>query len=274
MFEFLLFVSTVIFGIGCRSFQTKFIHKIGTLSFITSTFLAGYFMGNYQVLSGLFFASSWLFLPLIGIFLTSRKLRLPLEKKLKNRFPPNRDLFPQLPEFTLKIEDEGFEHVQDSGWEWMDRDQFIRFFYNDKSKLQATINFNRLSDFGIAYISLCSRTNDGKTLMTWNYPYRSSMQLQPDCIINPVRDISSFSELIKIHNKFLTNKGILDKDLIETDPEILDKLAEKDMRDQVDHNLDKGFLKLTGNGTFSYSYKGLFYVWLQAVKDMIRYFLN
>ena len=44
------------------------------------------------------------------------------------------------------------------------------------------------------------------------------------------------------------------------------------MRDQVDHNLDKGFLKLTGNGTFSYSYKGLFMSGSQAVKDMIRYF--
>ena len=65
----------------------------------------------------------------------------------------------------------------------------------------------------------------------------------------------------------------LDKDLMKL-IEIWINSLRKICADQVDHNLDKGFLKLTGNGTFSYSYKGLFYVWLQAVKDMIRYFLN
>ena len=148
------------------------------------------------------------------------------------------------------------------------------FFYDDGTKLQATINFNRLSDFGIAYITLCTRTNDGKTITTWNNPYRLPMQLQPDCMINVVKDTNSFSELIEMHKKFLRNKGISDSDLKETDTDSLDKLAEKDMRDQIDHNLDKGFLKLTGNGTFSYSYKGLFYVWFQSTKDIIRYFFS
>jgi hypothetical protein len=93
-------------------------------------------------------------------------------------------------------------------------------------------------------------------------------------MINVVKDTNSFSELIEMHKKFLRNKGISDSDLKETDIDNLDKLAEKDMRDQIDHNLDKGFLKLTGNGTFSYSYKGLFYVWFQSTKDIIRYFFS
>jgi hypothetical protein len=80
----------------------------------------------------------------------------------------------------------------------------------------------------------------------------------------------SFSELIKIHNKFLASKGILENDLEYSDPESLDKITEKEMRDQVDHNLDKGLLRLSGSGTFSYSWKGLFYLWFQSIKDMIR----
>lgn len=274
MFETLIIASVLLIGIGCRSFQIKSVHKLGSLCFVFATFLVGYFLGNRNILLGIIFTSGWFLLPLISIFVTSRNLRLPLEKKLRNRFPPNRDVFPQLPEFTSKVENEGFEHIQDSGWEWEDRDQFIRFFYDDGSKLQATINFNRLSDFGIAYITLCTRTNDGKTLTTWNNPYRLPMQLQPDCMINVVKDTNSFSELIEMHKKFLRNKGISDSDLKETDTDNLDKLAEKDMRDQIDHNLDKGFLKLTGNGTFSYSYKGLFYVWFQSTKDIIRYFFS
>ena len=274
MFETLIIASVLLIGIGCRSFQIKSVHKLGSLCFVFATFLVGYFLGDRNILLGIIFTSGWFLLPLISIFITSRNLRLPLEKKLRNRFPPNRDVFPQLPEFTSKVENEGFEHIQDSGWEWEDRAQFIRFFYDDAKKLQATINFNRLSDFGIAYITLCTRTNDGKTLTTWNNPYRLPMQLQPDCMINVVKDTNSFSELIEMHKKFLRNKGISDSDLKETDTDNLDKLAEKDMRDQIDHNLDKGFLKLTGNGTFSYSYKGLFFVWFQSTKDIIRNFFS
>ncbi len=42
------------------------------------------------------------------------------------------------------------------------------------------------------------------------------------------------------------------------------------MRDQVDHNLDRGLIKLSGNGTFRYSWRGLCYLWMQSVKDMVR----
>jgi len=45
---------------------------------------------------------------------------------------------------------------------------------------------------------------------------------------------------------------------------------EREMRDQVDHNLDRGLIKLSGNGTFRYSWRGLCYLWMQSVKDMVR----
>ena len=45
-------------------------------------------------------------------------------------------------EFTNDVEEAGFEYAQDSGWEWDGVEQFTRFFYDAKSKAQATINFN------------------------------------------------------------------------------------------------------------------------------------
>ncbi|MCH2024370.1 MAG: hypothetical protein MK172_01395 [Verrucomicrobiales bacterium] len=189
---------------------------------------------------------------------------------MQNRFPPNRDIFPQLREFTNEVEVAGFEHIQDSGWEWGGVDQFVRFFYDPKSRAQATINLNSQSHLAFNYMSVCSRTANGKTLITWNYPFSYAMKLTPECVVNCVRGIESFNEMIKIHQDFLQSKGIIDSDLKETDPEELGKLTEKEMRNQVDHNLDRGLLKLSGNGTFCYSWKGLFFLWYQSIKDMIR----
>ena len=106
--------------------------------------------------------------------------------------------------------------------------------------------------------------------MTWNYPFSEAMKLTPDCIVNYVRGIGSFDELIEVHRKFLDSKGIINSNLQETDPDELGKLTEKEMRNQVDHNLDRGLLKLSGSGTFCYSWKGLFFLWYQSIKDMIR----
>ena len=270
MYEFLICLSLFCLAIGCRSFEFSIIRKFGALCIIATTFMGGYFMSGNSLLIGSIAGSVWFFIPCIDILLRIRKLRLPLEKKMKNRFPPNRGIFPQLGEFTNNVEVEGFEHVRDSGWEWGGVDQFIRFFYDKKARLQATINFNSQSHVAVAYMSVCTRTTDGKTLMTWNYPFSYSMKLTPECTVNSVSNVESFSELIKIHNKFLASKGILENDLEDSDPESLDKITEKEMRDQVDHNLDKGLLRLSGSGTFSYSWKGLFYLWFQSIKDMIR----
>ena len=42
------------------------------------------------------------------------------------------------------------------------------------------------------------------------------------------------------------------------------------MRQQVEHNLNAGIIRMTGNGHFMYSARGLFFLWGQFVKDMIR----
>ena len=42
------------------------------------------------------------------------------------------------------------------------------------------------------------------------------------------------------------------------------------MKQQLDHNLKRGLIELTGDGFFRYSNRGLFFLWKQAVKDMIR----
>ena len=54
------------------------------------------------------------------------------------------------------------------------------------------------------------------------------------------------------------------------DPENIEKNIETEMRDQVDHNLRSGIIRLTEDGHFQYSKRGLIFLWGQFIKDMIR----
>lgn len=270
MFETLLVAATLVFAFACRTFALPAIRKTGALTVLGATFLAGYFASGGNALWGAAAAGLWFFLPWIDLLTRIRPLRLPLDKRLSARRPPSVDIFPHLRGFTSEVKEEGFAHIDDSGWEWEGIDQFVRLFYDSESKVQATINLNRQRQVAFAYMSISSRTGDGKTWTTWNYPFGHSMKLPPGIEINRVHDTPSFAEMVDIHQIFLAGHGIDADDLQPAEPGQLGSLMEREMRDQVDHNLDRGLIKLSGNGTFRYSWRGLFYLWKQAVKDMIR----
>ena len=42
------------------------------------------------------------------------------------------------------------------------------------------------------------------------------------------------------------------------------------MTSQVEHNLSRGLLEREGEGTFRYSWKGLFFLWWQLLKEIAR----
>ena len=270
MYEFLLVAGTLVLAIACRTFHQTPIRKFGAVALLGASFLAGYFAGGYSLIWGFAAAAGWFFLPWLDLLTRIRAMRLPLDKKLRRRTPPPHDTFPHLREFTTAVTGAGFEHVNDSGWECDEMEQFVRFFYDEGSKRQATINLSRQNHVAFAYMSVSSRTNDGRTWTTWNYPFSYPMKLTPGFNVKRVRAISSFQELVSRHENFLEQSGIADAELSAADPEELDELMERNLRDQVDHNLDRGLIKLSGNGTFRYSWRGLVYLWGQAVKDMIR----
>jgi hypothetical protein len=85
---------------------------------------------------------SWLFLPWLEILTRIRTLRLPREKQLRPKSPPSSEIFPNLNEITREIENEGFVHVNDAGWDWADYRQFFRLFYKKEDRAHATICLN------------------------------------------------------------------------------------------------------------------------------------
>ena len=72
------------------------------------------------------------------------------------------------------------------------------------------------------------------------------------------------------HETFLLRNGILPENIQALDPEEIRPLLEKELRLQIDHNLDQGLIRLSGNGTFKYSWRGLVFLWCQFLKDMVR----
>jgi len=270
MFEFLIVTGTLFFAFACRSFAHPALRKFGAVAVLAASFLAGYFIGGESLVWGFAAVAVWFLLPWLDLLTRIRALRLPLDKKLRSRFPPSADIFPHLRPFTHEVETAGFKHVRDCGWEWDGMDQFVRFFYEEGSMSQATINLNRQHHLAVAYLSLSSRTKDGKVLTTSNYPFGAPMKPNPDQVLNQARTARTFYDLIAAHRDFLIRRGVKDRDIEPADPEELEGLAEREMRDQVNHNLDRGLIKLSGDGTFRYSWRGLLYLWFQSVKDMVR----
>ena len=69
---------------------------------------------------------------------------------------------------------------------------------------------------------------------------------------------------------FLHRQRIPEEELRVPDPDEAADEIEGEMRRQIDHNLSKGIIRLTGDGHFRYSFRGLFFLWRQFIKDMVR----
>jgi hypothetical protein len=68
----------------------------------------------------------------------------------------------------------------------------------------------------------------------------------------------------------LKKVGVKTSELAMPDPEHLEEEIEREMKLQINHNLERGIITATGDGHFRYSVRGLFFLWWQFVKDMVR----
>jgi hypothetical protein len=270
MSEFLIVAGVVLFAFACKTFSHVVFRKLGNVAILVATFLAGFYLSGGSVVWGCVAILGWFFLPWLEILTRVRKLRLPLDKKLRYRFPPSQEQFPLLDDFTDEVKEEGFVFVDDAGFDWDDMKQFVRFFKHSEKNYQAAIYLNEQAHIAYAYISISSRTKRGDTWTTWNYPFSYTMKFSPDLHVNRVVNAHSFMELLDRHEMFLLRNAITEEQLTEVDPEKIPAITEKELRNQVDHNLDKGLITLSGKGTFRYSWRGMIFLWFQFVKDMVK----
>ncbi len=269
LFGLLLTLGVVVLSVGLRTFQNSYVQKAGALGILVATFL-GFYFATDNWLWGAVAAAGWLFLPWLEILTRIRALRLPKEKQLRPKSPPSSDTFPALSEITREVEDEGFAYVDDAGWDWEDYRQFFRLFYREEDRAQAAICLNEQRDFSFYYLRISSRAKDGTVWTTWNYPLSYGLKLSPAFRINRQRADRSFWQLDQSHREFLQRNRVDPADIEPLDEEQIHADIERDLRDQIAHNIHKGVLKQTAMGDVKYSWRGMIYLWCQFLVDLVR----
>jgi hypothetical protein len=268
--KFLLILGLLALTLALRSLRHPVAQKLGAVGVVATSFLAGYFATGWWIV-GVLCAAFWVLLPWLDLLTRIRTLTLPIERHLRHRSPPGSGVFPALYELTEEIEADAFEHVEDSGWDAQEYQQFFRLFYKADERLQAAVCLIEQHDLAFYYLALSSRGHDGTLWTTWNYPFSYSLQLAPQWRVNRLRGEFGFLELLESHRDFLRRNHIGLEALEPLQPEAMQQEIQKDLRAQVAHNLATGVLVQSTEGEVRYSWRGLFYLWFQFLRDLVRF---
>lgn len=270
-YESLLYIGAlVVFAFGCRTFANRYVIKLGWIALLAASYLGGHFISGGSHWVGATAVAMWFLLPWLEIVGRVRKLRFPIKSEVKNRFPPSRQVFPDLDALSNEAEKAGFEEIQDTGWTWDETEHFMRLFYHCDRRVQAAISLAQQGDFAFSYVSLTSRTTDGLTVTTSNYPFSFTMKFSPKHLVNRYVGAESMDDLLTSHERFLARNNVKPEELAEQNPEQLPNYLERDMISQINHNISARIIEPVGNGLFRYSWRGCVFLWVQVVKDMIR----
>jgi hypothetical protein len=273
MIENLFLVAGIaVLSIALRSLHNRLCHRLGTIGVFVTSFLAGWLIGGHWWL-GLLFAATWLFLPWLEILTRVRKMRLPVERRLVPCRPPTRSIFPHFAELTEEIEGAGFEFVDDLGWDYLDQKHFYRLFHNPEKRLQAALCLCEQSDMAFFYVSVSSRSEDGREFTTWNYPFSPGIHQSPGKTIHVVEGDIPIDVLLDEQESHLRNHGLGFASTKPFNPETFGSVLEQELREQIFHNIDRGLLVLEKreNGElFRYSVRGWFFLWFQFLRDLVR----
>lgn len=269
MSQVLIIIGLLLFAYACRTFHNRWLAKAGWFAVLAATYLSGFFLAGSHVWGALAL-SLWLLFPWVEIVGRVRKLRFPLHSEVRHRFPPSREVFPDLEQITSEVEEAGFEKADDAGWKWEETDHFVRIFYHPAKKLQATVSVAQQEGFVFSHASLTTRTDDGRTYVTTNYPFSFTMKLAPQQRLQRCDSAEVFEDMLQAHEAFLAKHGVKADQVAGQDPESLHTVLETDLSEQITHNLSAGVIVQEGQDHFRYSWRGCFYLWFQVVKDMIR----
>jgi hypothetical protein len=266
----MLFIGLVVLTMACLSYGQLWVRRVGLICVGLTTFAAG-FLPTANLWVGLSFVSGWLFLPWVEILLRVRKLRLPLRKELRHVPPPTRDAFPELNELSDDVEAAGFEHVADLGWEMEGYRQFFRLFAHEGRREEAAITYVEQKHLGFHFVSVTSRQAEGAVFTTWNCPVSSSLKTPPSVRLHRASGEMDFVGVQADHDKFLERSGLVRSALSPVDPEKVRGAVERDMETQMQHNISEGLLRPAEQGHGRYSWRGMFYLWFQLLRDIFRF---
>jgi hypothetical protein len=236
--------------------------------FILTSFLAGWLLGG-SLLLGAIFASTWFLLPWLEILTRVRRLRMPLQRSLEKCPPPPASRFPDFGALSDEMEALGFEYADDVDWSHDDTRHFYRLFYNAEKRVTASICLLEQDRYAFFYVTFKSRATDGRTFLTWNYPFSYGMHLLPNTHLNKVDEDFTIEELAESHSDFVAFQK--DSELALLPAESLREEIEKELRSQLEHNIARGILIRDKNEMIRYSVRGMFFLWGEFLREFVRF---
>lgn len=270
MHEILIVTGLFVLAVALRTSRQAMIRKLGALAFLVASFVLVYFPTR-SVFAGLAGVSLWFFLPWIELLTRIRRMKLPVNNRLMNEPLPDPAFFPNANEATAAMEEAGFEHVTDCGWEWSGMHQFFRLFWHPEERAVAAVCLCEQSDVAFAFVSVTSENCDGRVWRTTNFPFAPTLKNPAGIRLNYVPcEKNCFHQILEDHRNYLSAAAVYSDDLRMPDPDMLVEAMETEMREQIDHNLKAGVIRLTDDGHFCYSFRGLLFLWGQFIKDMIK----
>lgn len=270
MRETLIVIGLLILAVALRTARRNLLRKLGALTFLAASFALFFFLSG-SLWVGMLGVLLWFLLPWIELLTRVRRMRLPLENRLRPTEPPNPSFFPNAVEAAAAMDEAGFEHVSDSGWEWAGMRQHFRLFWHPEERAVAAVCLCEHSNVAFAFITVASRDHNGRLWRTTNFPFSPMLRCPPDVRWNHVPcEKSCFHQILHDHHDYLRKSGITPDELRMPDPERIEGEIEDEMRAQVEHNLRSGIILPDGERHFRYSSRGLLFLWGQFVKDMVR----
>lgn len=270
MTQLLIILGVVVLSFALRSFRVRFLGKLGAIGLLVATFLAFYFFTG-SIVAGFGGVILWFLLPWVELLTRVRNMRLPMSRELERQAPPGHSRFPAFAEMTDEVENEDFEYISDSGWEWDGMNQFYRLFHNLEYREQAAICLTEQQDVSWACFSLTTRANDGRVFRTTNLPFSNPLKSAPQVILRQEPEVENFDELVIIHREWMLGMAMEPGDLAPQDPDDFASSIEEETDQQIEYNIELGLIRPAESGEkIRYSWKGLFYLYFQLVKDMVK----
>ena len=147
-------------------------------------------------------SASGFMLPWVELLTRIRRLRLPLENRLRYRVPPSDSFFPNAPEAVMAPwRRKGFEHATDSGWEWAGMKQFFRIYWNPEqpARWRRSASASRKTSPSPSSASPRAMRN-GRIFRTTNFPFSPTLKCGPEITWNHVPcERNCFHQILRDH---------------------------------------------------------------------------
>ena len=270
MRDYLLIVGLVVLAMALRACRPAPLRKAGAFLLLAASFYLFHVLTGHWA-GGLLGVALWFFLPWLDLVLRVRKKRLPRNNRLSTADTPSVSLFPHAGSAIAAMEMEDFDHVDDGAWVWSGMEQYHRIFWNPEEHAFGTVCLCEQDSIAFAFVSITSVDRSGVAWRTTNFPFSPRLAVPNTVRWNHVPcEQSCFRQILKAHRSYLERKGLGHEQLAITDPDDIVTWLENEMSAIVAHNLKAGIIEEADEDSYRYSLKGLFFLWKQLVRDMIR----